>query len=382
MHIIDRDLSPVTLGAEAGTDARLSPKLRGGEGKALSVSPLSSPLFVLMMATNALSLAVVVPPWTLDGFLADPVRSVHVEGGYMSTARPFAPEFLRRLAIDPGSPTQAIDTALVTGGATIVLHMPGLAMECALGALQGAALGYALMRRSGSSDALPATIMLLFAGMCVSALPLHCLGGGGGGVDGVDGALHLVPDPSLSMGPADALLWVDILCTSLVPPLMLLDGLLRSRYLHEELPSLGEKIVSHRSAVVIAVASINALLVGVAVVHRLTWGPWLAMCLHIISMPFYGAPFILILALDCRRCAWCSLCSRSFLLVIASLIPIVFFSAGGVIFRTFLAGASGGAFDMMASVFLGCRIGMVHYWAYAWTRMDHCTPKAYDRKRV
>lgn len=104
---------------------------------------------------------------------------------------------------------------------TTTVYFVGVALECILGTVQGILLGANLLKtpKKGNyqTPSIAATALFLYAGMCISAFPIHCL--------------KDIEVFDIKRSPLATLLqWMDTLCTSSVPALALLEGLVKSGF--------------------------------------------------------------------------------------------------------------------------------------------------------
>mmetsp|Transcript_3020 Transcript_3020/g.7864 ORF Transcript_3020/g.7864 Transcript_3020/m.7864 type:complete len:480 (-) Transcript_3020:1110-2549(-) len=396
-------------------------------------SLLSNPLFRFVVILNILSLTFPFAPVFL-GTMGMGVY-LNYERDHAESTRPFAPSWLIECAFDAAAPLQVADVPLpgwarggsaerwlvkgerkesvtagkeeisalkrakklrnwfglgrgrggksekvgatVSSGAVATVYLPGLVLDCLLGVVQGLVLGIDLLflylhsassrqsrkgapttdNRGRPLSVLPSLSLLLFAGMCASALPLHCLRDSPLIVeDGQFGGAREV-DPLQLTRSKTILLFADVFCTTVAPTLMFLDFRVRTGWL-----SIGAENLAAA-----AVPLIKGPLVWVGVSNRYEWwGPVLVAALHVGPLPLYGTLFYGFLLREC------DMCPHEALWMATSAVSLVAFSFGPALWGTRLAELTGGTFDSLTCMFLGCRIGMVQYWAYVRARDEVC----------
>ena len=269
---------------------------------------------------------------------------------YIHSIEPFIPESLLSLIgtfVGDSLPVQTVKLGSFT------LYFPGVAVECILGTLQGILLGMDLLRtpRQGNyqTPALPATALFLYAGMCITAFPIHCL---------KDIAMFDIRSGSVI---ATSLQWVDTWCTSCVPPIALL-ALLVENGLAE--PSY-ERFVPW-----ILLFSAVLTWFGAFLPNR-----WITFTLHALSQFIFIVPFVYLTTkrskqLDCTHGLAISKFGKY-----RTILGVYCVAASIAI----LSIMTEGSFCPLASVFLVSRIAIVQYWSYSRSQTDcKCANKCKD----
>lgn len=308
-----------------------------------------SRLFWWMQAINVFSVLFLLAPTLLrsvvniDDFLSR-------EFAYTHSIEPFIPAALLDLfTIGNSLPVQAIQLGSLT------IYFPGVAIECIFGVVQGIWLGMDLLntprRGNYQTPSLPATALFLYAGMCLSAFPIHCLK-----------SIAMFDLESQSV-VATSLQWLDTWCTSCVPGIALLVGLIEC--------NLAEP--SHERFMPLILA-VNAFLtwLGAFLPNR-----WTTFTLHALIQFAFVIPLV---HLTNQRTSQLS-CPHGFKLMklgkyvaIATLYCIVAFIA-------ILSITTEGCFCPLASVFVVSRIATVEYWAFSKSQADcNCNDNTTKKK--
>lgn len=297
-----------------------------------------------MQATNALSVLILLVPTIFSKFLVSE-SFLSRQYDYIHSIEPFLPYSLLNLLSFGGSlPIQTIRIGSLT------MYFPGVAVECILGTIQGILLGMDLLRtpRQGNyqTPMLPATALFLYAGMCTTAFPIHCL---------KDVSVFDIQSDSVV---ALSLQWLDTCCTSCVPAIALLTGLIESK--------LADPSYERFLPLIIC---INAMLTwcGAFLLNR-----WITFTLHGLVQVFYILPLVHLTnkrvdQLDCTHgFAWMKYGKYVALFGLNSV--LVCMAVASVTMQ--------GNFCPLASVFLVSRIAVVFYWTHCKLQAEcYCSDK-------
>lgn len=305
-------------------------------------------LYKWMVIVNAISFALLFGLTSLLDIKFDDTR------GYTESIKPFAPECILNLAFYEPIPVQYYEIGKWR------IYLPGLAIDCALGAFQGLILGLNLLTPTKNSKTrnpsllLPAINMFLYAGMCCSALLVHCIRDGG-------------PFDEWPPSVLKFFVWMDIYCTTCVPAIMLLDTLSERRLFG----------VQQTSIILICIFVFKALAVVVAVELESRWAGFV---LHVLSMILYGCPIFSLAIIDAipeeqnRRKDESTTCLHSFPWLVSATACLIFLAGPSALFAVPLSKITNRAFDAHSGIFWGCRCGMLQYYSYVKRRAScrHC----------
>lgn len=285
-------------------------------------------LFWFMQATNVVSLSLLLTPRTLNRF---GIRtSLSRDDDYLHLIKMFVPDSLLRMWFSDEMPVQVIRIS------SIDVFFPGVAIECVLGTLQGIWLGLDLVRLPPQGNYrtpfLPALALFLYAGMCISALPLHCLKG-----------ISIFDSASDS---GRFLLWADTLFTASVPPIMLLSGLVES--------GLAEP---NHERFVWLILGLNATFTWIGVLFS---SRWIIFGLHVIFQGLFVGP----LSYITRKRTMELDCPHGYFFLKLAMYGSILGTYGAFCFASALSTMTQGDFCPLTSMFLASRHGMVQYWAY------------------
>ena len=299
-------------------------------------------LFWWMQAINVVSILLAILPIFLRNFI-DLDSFLSTKHDYIHSIEPFLPApLLDILTFHDSLPIQTLQLGTTT------VYFVGVALECILGTVQGILLGADLLntpkRGNYQTPSIAATALFLYAGMCISAFPIHCL---------KDMEVFNIKRSLL----ATLLQWLDTLCTSSVPALALLAGLVESGLAE---PS-SEKFVP-------LILLINAILTwfGAFLPNR-----WITFTMHGLVQVVYIVPLVYITdkrtnRLDCKHgLSIMKLGKYAALLGIYAVIAFV----------AVLSIVSEGNFCPLTSVFLVSRLAAVEYWKFSKLQAE-CTCKS------
>lgn len=292
----------------------------------------NDPLFRWMQAINVSSLLLLLTPSVLRSFVSiDSFLSRRHE--YIHSIEPFIPgNLLDMVSFGDSLPVQTIQLGWVT------LYFPGVALECILGTLQGGWLGMNLWNtpRQGNyqTPALPATALFLYAIMCITAFPIHCL---------KDITVFDIRSHSLV---ARSLQWADTFCTSSVPPIALLAGLIESGLAE---PS-SERFVP-------LILCVNAVLTwfGAFAPNR-----WITFTLHALFQFIFIIPLVYFTT---RRTEQLD-CNHGLIIMKRGKYPAILGVYCVAASIAILSIMTEGSFCPLAAIFLVSRIAIVQYWQY------------------
>lgn len=311
--------------------------------------PANMLLYPSMLIVNAMSFVLL---WCLPSLL-----DIQFDGTleYTATITPFAPDCILNVAFYEPIPVQYIEFG--SHQEMWRLNLPALALDCVLGAVQGITLGLNLLvsststsrtngKNNGRSLLLPAINLFFYAGMCCSAIAVHCIPDVG----------SVVGWP-LSAVPAKCFIWMDMYCTACVPAIMLLDTLAERRL-------LGMQQVQ---VVLGCILIFKGVATGVAIELESRWAGFV---LHVMSMILYGYPIYALASIDALteepkgRVNERTTCLHSVPWLMSATACIVLLSGPAALFAVPLSKMTNRAFDAHAGIFWGCRCGMLQYCAY------------------
>lgn len=136
-------------------------------------------VYWILQSINILSFLVVANLVRSHSVLAHDIRFSSESFDYLHSFRPFVPDVILNIAFDKHTryPLQMVDVNLPVSEKPTTIYLPGIALDCLWGMLQGIFLAiYTLVRPSKlRSSILPSGALFFFAGMCFAALPLHSL---------------------------------------------------------------------------------------------------------------------------------------------------------------------------------------------------------------
>lgn len=231
---------------------------------------------------------------------------------------------------------------------TTTVYFVGVALECILGTVQGILFGANLLKtpKKGNyqTPSIAATALFLYAGMCISAFPIHCL--------------KDIEVFDIKRSPLATLLqWMDTLCTSSVPALALLEGLVKSGFAEPG----SEKCVP-------LIFLINAILTwfGAFLPNR-----WLTFTLHRLVQVIYIVPLVYII----NKRTTILVCEHGLSIMKLGKYAALWGIYTVIKFVAVLSIVTEGSFCPLTSVFLVSRIVVVEYWSYSKLQAE-CTCKS------
>jgi hypothetical protein len=291
-------------------------------------------LFWVMQCINVLSLPLLFPPLSVGSFFGTEVIMTS-KYDYLYSIKQFVPDLILRIGFRSPLPLHAVNINAVP------IYFPGVAVECILGTLQGLMLGIDLLgtlpNRTLSRPALPAVALLLYAGMCIAAFPLHCL--------------KEIPmfDIESNAALTNVLFWVDTFCTSATPVVMFLSGLFECGYMSLENCRLACWMILPINGTLTAL--------GILLPNR-----WIMLFMHIFFQTIFLTPLLFMtkVRVDSLRN-----CRDGFFYMKLAKVCSILFAYCAFAFASFLSYITGDNFCPLTSVFVGSRIGMVQYWAYS-----------------
>lgn len=316
----------------------MTPQLTNDESDHDTMMSVHDRLFWWTQAINVLSVVFILMPTVLRNFV-DIDSFLSAKHDYTHSIEPFIPAaLLDILTFNDSLPIQTLQLGSTT------IYFPGVALECILGTFQGVLLGADLLhtpkRGNYQTPAMSATALFLYAGMCISAFPIHCL---------KDFAIFNVRSESVV---ATSLQWADTFCTSCVPSVALLGGLIQSRLAE---PS-SERFVP-------LILATNAILTwfGAFLPNR-----WITFSLHALVQVVFILPLVHITTkrvkrLDCEH--GLSIMKLGKYVAILGVYSVIAFVA-------ILSIMAEGSFCPLTRIFLISRIAVVEYWVYSKSQAD------------
>uniref|UniRef100_A0A7S3V224 Uncharacterized protein n=1 Tax=Aplanochytrium stocchinoi TaxID=215587 RepID=A0A7S3V224_9STRA len=269
---------------------------------------------------------------------------------YLYSIKQFVPEELAKLFFFESIPLQAFRVN------DVVVYFPGVFVETILGILIFAVLGIDLLtsvaKHKMKTPDLAALMMFCYAGMCIGAFPLHSL-------KEIPAFDILVDTPLIH-----TLFMFDSLCTSVVPPVMIVIELVTNGTLSANR--------GRHAALMITILFWSLCYAGV-VFHQ----PWIMFFLHIGTQLLF-CPVLLAITRQrfkkqtslVQRGRGESGCIHGFHWMVIAFLYSVVFASGGFTVPVYLSKISQNYFDPLTSVFFGCRCGMIAYYLYCKDQLE------------
>lgn len=301
-------------------------------GTGVSISGNDQRLLRHMQIINLLTLPIFVTPLYFKHVLRLPAVWFSYKYEYYYSFKQFVPDIFLFGYYAP-IPLHALDVGSVT------VYFPGLAIDCVVGTIQGVLLGLSLYRRGPRGNmrapTLPATSLIMFGAMELVALPLHCL--------------KEVPWLDIESGSllTNLLFWMDTFFTSSTYVAMFLSGLIECRFLPPEKQGLFLWVLPVTGSMTV---------LGVFLPNR-----WIECVLHMLFLSAFTTPLLFMTGRRVKRLG----CPHGYAYMkSAKLCFVILGYLAWWFFPTLLSKATGGQVDPLTAIFVGCRVGMVQYYAY------------------
>lgn len=302
-------------------------------------------LFWWMQTINVLSIVLVLMPTALRSFV-EMNSFLSTKHEYTHSIVPFIPAvIIDILTFSDSLPIQTLQLG------TITVYFPGVALECILGTIQGILLGADLLHTpiqgNYQTPAVSATALFLYAGMCISAFPIHCL---------KDFAAFNIQTKAVL---ATSLQWLDTFCTACVPAIAVLAGLVES--------GLAEPSSQRFVPLILGV---NALLTwfGAFLPNR-----WITFTLHALVQVLFIVPLVHITNQRTDRLG----CNHGLSIMKLGKYTAILGIYCVIAFVAILSIVTEGSFCPLTSIFLISRIAVVEYWAYSKAQAEcNCKTKS------